>query len=87
MTELREHILVRKDDEEVEVWNTVSIKRLHRVGPGNSHESFKPTIKTQMYEEPEYVTKQLAKYLWTQMSIDVEDHGIEVVDLDEVEVA
>ncbi len=84
--EMRERVLARIDDEEVEVWNSVSVAKRHRVGPANSHETFRPSIKTEMGETPEYVTEQLAEYLWVELSINPEDHGIEVVDLDEVEV-
>lgn len=83
----RERILVDRDGEELEVFNHVSVARYHYVNSVNGHETFEPQITAGDSDMPvEYVTDRIAEYLEIEWMIDVEDHGIEVVDLDDPDV-
>jgi len=89
----RERLTVEYDDEEVEVANSARVteQKEHHVVAAREHETFEapnsPRIVVDGFGgKPEYATEQLAQYLWDQFSIDLNEHDIEVVDIDSDEV-
>ena len=88
----RDRYTVIRDDEEIEVFNHVSVSQHHYVNSVNGYETFEPDIAMGDMGKgpaPDYVTERVADLLWSEFTIDVEDHGIEVIDLasDEVKIA
>lgn len=84
-----DRIHVLRDGEELEVFNHVSISQHHYVNSVNGHETFEPDIvKGDLGRgpPPEYVTERIADVLWHEFGIEVEQHDIEVVDIDSDEV-
>lgn len=68
--------------EELEVFNHVNVATRHYVNSVNGHETFEPQIGAgDMTEPPEYVTERIAKHLYDEWLIEVEKHGIEVIDV------
>lgn len=88
--DLRHHdrIVVQKDGEEVVVYNWANITVPTVVRGGNPRvERFEPEIgagDSQM--KPDYVTEWVADEIWGEFGVDVEDHGIEVIDVESNEV-
>lgn len=86
----REHITVRRDGEEIEVYNWVNITRQTTVrGHNPCVERGDPTLGAgDSTMDPDAVTHWVADELEDEFYIDVTDHGIEVIDptAEEVEV-
>lgn len=86
----QERITVRRDGEELDIFNWVTVERATRVrGHNPTVQYFEPTIGAgDSKRKPDAVTPWVAEELRSEMNIDVEDHGIEVVDpeSDDVEV-
>jgi hypothetical protein len=83
----RERIEVRVDGEDVTVYNWVNLEIPYVVHGGSTSEQFEPNIGAgDSPKTPEYVTEWIAKDLWHEHHIDVEKHGIEVVDIESDEV-
>lgn len=79
----RDTLTVERDGEQIEVYNHVSVSRHHYVNSVNGYEEFKASLtKGDMAEgpEPEAVTDRLARLLWGEFGITVEDRGIDVID-------
>ena len=88
-----ERFTVEYNGEEVEVANSARVteRKEHHVVAASQHETFEapnsPRIAVDGFGgKPEYVTKQLAHYLSDQLGVDVDEHDIEVVDIDSDEV-
>jgi hypothetical protein len=86
----RERITVRRDGEEVDVFNWVTVQQASRV---RGHNPVVETVDTQIgagdsMMEPDAVTPWVAEELQDEFYIDVEERGIEVIDpeADDVEV-
>lgn len=79
-----ERAMVKTEDgEELEVYDHVSVQTRHYVNSVNGYETFDPLISMGDLgngPKPEAVTERVADILWSEWMIDVEDHGIEVVD-------
>jgi len=85
----RDVLTVERDGEQIEVYNHVSVSRHYYVNSVNDYEEFKASLsKGDMSEgsEPEAVTDRLARLLWGEFGITVEDRGIDVIDLADDEV-
>ena len=85
----RDRLTVEHDGEEIEVFNHVSVAQYHYVNSVNGYETFEPDIsKGDMGggPSPEYVTERVAELLYHEFGIEVEQHGIEAIDLDADEV-
>lgn len=89
----RERFTVEYDGEEVEVTNSarVTVQKEHHVVAAREHETFEAPNSPKIVVDgfggtPDYVTEQLAQYLWGQFDIDLDEHDIEVVDIDSDEV-
>lgn len=76
------------DDEEMEVFNHVTIAQEHYVNSVNGYRTFDGPIKAGDggIGEPDAVTERVATLLSDEFGIDVEDRGIEVVEIDSDEV-
>lgn len=83
MTTGRELVMARVDGERVDVYNHANVSTKHFVNAVGGHETFDPEVTTDNGEQPDAVTRRLADYLWFEFDIDVEDLGIEVVDLED----
>lgn len=84
-----ERATVVRDDEEIEVFDHVSVSTKHYVNSVNGYETFEPDIaKGDMGvgPQPEAVTERVADLLWSEFSIEVEDLGIEVIDPEDDDV-
>jgi len=88
MLQHRDRITVHRDGEEVEVFNWVNIKQPAVVRGGNPVvEKFDAEIGAgDMSRTPDAVTEWVAEELWREFSIDVTDHGIEVIDVESDDV-
>jgi len=76
-------LTVERDGEQIEVYNHVSVSRHYYVNSVNGYEELKASLtKGDMAEgpEPEAVTDRLARLLWGEFGITVEDRGIDVID-------
>jgi len=84
-----DRITVELDGEEIEVFNWVNVRQSAAVRGGNpTVEKFEPNIyAADSFQTPEAVTHWVAEELWHEFSIEVEDHGIEVIDPSDEEVA
>jgi len=89
----RERFTAEYDGEKVEIANSVRIteQKEHHVVAAREHETFEAPNSPRIVVDgfggrPEYVTEQLAQYLWDQFGIDLDEHDIEVVDIDSDEV-
>lgn len=79
--------LVQRDGEELEVYNWCSLVRRHQIFANGSSEEFSPKIGAgDSTMTPEYVTERLADQLWHDHNIEVENEGIEAVDINSDEV-
>jgi len=88
MLQHRDRITVRRDGEEVEVFNWVNITQPTVVRGGNpTVEKFDAQIGAgDSARTPGAVTEWVAEELWHELSIDVADHGIEVIDVESDDV-
>lgn len=81
----RDRIEVERDGETLDVYNWVTMERASRVRGNNPVvEHFEPCIfggDSRM--EPDAVTDWVARELIVEFDIDVTDHGIEVVDIED----
>jgi hypothetical protein len=86
---LHERIDVQRDGEEITVYNWVNIKQPAVVrGHNPVVEKFDAEIGAgDSPTTPDYVTPWVAEELWHEFNIEVEDHGIEVVDPESDDVA
>lgn len=78
-------VYIEEIDEEVEVFNHVSVSQHYYVNAVNGHEAFEPRISAGddvSGRTPEFVTERIATYLWSEFAIMAEEHDIEVVDPD-----
>lgn len=83
---VKHRIPVEKDGEEIVVHNTLSFVRPVQFEPGTV-EKFEPqSVASSEGMRVEYVTERLAKQVWDEELIDVEDLGLEVIDPDDEEV-
>lgn len=84
----RDRITLRRDGEEVEVFNWVNVNQPAIVRGGNpSVETFEAEIGAgDSRVTPDAVTSWVAEELMDEFYIDVEDHGIEVIDPESEEV-
>jgi hypothetical protein len=83
----RERIEARVDGEDVTVYNWVNLEIPYVVHGGSTSEQFEPNIGAgDSPRTPDYVTEWVAEDLWHEHSIEVEDYGIEVVDIESDEV-
>jgi len=85
---LRERIEVERDGEEITVWNWVNVQQRAAVrGHNPVVDYFGADIGAgDMAETPEAVTPNVAEELDWEFNIDVENHGIEVIDPESEEV-
>ena len=89
MTELKlcDSLTVRRDDEELEVFNWCSLTQYHTVRL-TTQETWTPDIERgDGGPTPEYVTEWLADCLWNQYGVEVENHDIETIDIESDEVS
>lgn len=83
---------VVKDDEEIEVYNWVNISRLQKAIVRASNptvERFDDDAEIGAGDSsftPDAVTHWVANELWHEFDIEVEDHGIDVIDIESDEV-
>ncbi len=83
----RDRITVHRDGEEIDVFNWVNLKQPAVVRGAGTIEKFDADIGAgDSPATPDYVTEWVAEELWHEFSIDVEDYGIEVVDVESDEV-
>jgi len=85
----RDVLHVEHDGEEKEVYNHVSVSQHHYVNSVNGYESFGASIaKGDMGDgpAPDAVTKRVARLLSDAFAVDIEEQGIEVIDLDAEDV-
>jgi hypothetical protein len=83
----RDTIEARVDGEEVTVYNWVNLEIPYVIRGGTTSEQFEVKIGAgDSPRTPEYVTEWVAEDLWHEHSIEVEDYGIEVVDIESDEV-
>lgn len=84
----RDRITVIRDGEELEVYNWVNIKQPAIVRGGNPVvERFEAEIGAgDSPMTPDAVTTWVAEELYHEFSIDVEDHDIDVIDVESEEV-
>lgn len=70
------------------VFDSVTVTKLHNVHPtGNYETEHEVHAGDELGRQPEAVTERVAKQLWQDFSIAVEDmDGIEVVDMDDENV-
>jgi hypothetical protein len=74
-------------DEEIEVYNWVNLSQPAVVRGAGSIEKFEAEIGAgDSSMDPDYVTKWLAEDLWHEFGIDVDNHGIEAIDVESEEV-
>ena len=86
--QLQERLTVEKDGGEIEVFNWVNIQQPAVVRGHN------PVVETFDAEigagdspmKPDAVTEWVAEELWHELGIEVEDHDIEVIDVESEEV-
>lgn len=65
--------------EELEVFNHVNVQTRHYVNSVNGHETFDPIIGAgDMDTPPEYVTRRIAEYLWTEWGIDLDSLEVDI---------
>lgn len=77
----QDRIRVERDGEEIEVFNWVNISQPSVVRGIGSIETFDARIGAgDSGIEPEAVTEWVAEELWNEFGIEVEKHGIEVID-------
>jgi hypothetical protein len=84
MTELkrRDSLTVRRDGEEIEVFNWCSLTQHHTVRL-TTQETWTPDIERgDGGTTPKYVTEWLADRLWREYDVHVQDYGIEVIDIE-----
>lgn len=84
----RERLTVIRDGEEIEVFNHVTVTEQHYVNSVNGYESFAGPIDAGdgSIGSPEAVTERVATLVRDEFGIDVEDHGIDVIDVESAEV-
>lgn len=83
----RDVITVHRDSEELEVYNWVNLKQPSAVRGGQTIETFEADIGAgDSPSTPDYVTEWVAEDLWDEFGIEVEDHGIEAIDVESEEV-
>jgi len=86
----RDTITVHRDGERIEVYNWVNLKQPALVRGASTIEKFEAEIGAgDSSMDPDYVTEWVAEDLWHEFGIDVENYGIEAIDVesDEVTVA
>lgn len=78
---------VQVNGEEVTVVEQIQVDRCTEYTEWGS-ESFEPQLMLEGGRFPESyaLSKEIADEVWMQESIDVEDHGIRVIDIDDEEV-
>ena len=84
-----ERLTVEVDGERIEVFNHVSVAQFHYVNSINGYETFEPNIKRGDMmggRKPQAVTERVATVLYDEFMIEVEDHGIRVIDPSDPEV-
>ena len=84
-----ESATVIRDGEEITVYDHVSVSTKHYVNSVNGYETFEPdVVKGDMGvgPQPEAVTERVARLLWDEWGIEVEDLGIEAIDTSDDEV-
>ena len=84
----RDVITVDRDGEEIEVYNHVTVTKQHYVNSVNGHDSFDGPVEAGDggIGEPDAVTPRIAYLLDSEFGVDVEQHGIEVIDPEDDEV-
>lgn len=79
----KDRILAVYEDEEVTIFNHISVNRGYYINSVNGHDTYLNTISRGDMAgsaRPEYITPRLDEYLYDEFSIDVTNHGIEVLD-------
>lgn len=85
----KDRIPVEIDDEQIDVYNHVSVSTHHYVNSINGYETFDGTVAAgddSHNAPPEAVTDRLAHLLDDEFDINVREQGITVVDLESDEV-
>lgn len=82
-----DRILVEVDGEERVVYNWVTTRTSRIVRPFQTHDgNISIHAGDKIGEQPSAVTGWLAARLWEEHTIDVEDHGIDVIHIEDDDV-